>query len=141
MVKKEKPKYILTVGKRKDAVARARIISGTGRVMINSKPMEIWGNEFLRLRVKEPLMLADELAKKVDIDITVRSGGTTGQTEAVRMVIARALSDFFKSAELRQKFMQYDRNLLVYDYRRNEPHHAGGASKRGSRRHKQRSKR
>jgi small subunit ribosomal protein S9 len=138
--KKEKPKIILTVGKRKNAVARAKIVAGNGKIKINSIPLEVWGNEFLRMRVMEPLILAGDLVKKVDIDVNVRSGGTTGQTEAARMAIARALVDFYKSKELRQKFISYDRNLLVFDPRRNEPHKPS-ASKRGPRRHKQRSKR
>jgi small subunit ribosomal protein S9 len=138
--KKEKPKVILTLGKRKDAVARAKVVAGSGKIKINCVPLEVWGNEFLRMRVTEPLMLAGDLAKKVDIDVNVRSGGTTGQTEAVRMAVARALVDFYKSKELRQKFISYDRNLLVFDPRRNEPHKPS-ASKRGPRRHKQRSKR
>jgi small subunit ribosomal protein S9 len=141
MVKKEKPKVVFTVGKRKSSVARAKIVQGTGKVTINSKPLEIWGNEFLRMRVMEPLLLAGDLAKKVNISVNVRSGGLTGQTEAVRMAIARGLLDFSGSKELREKFISYDRNLLAFDFRRTEPHHAGGASKRGSRRHKQRSKR
>jgi small subunit ribosomal protein S9 len=59
------------------------------------------------------------------------------------MTIAKALVDFSKSEDLRQKYLDYDRNMLVYDPRRNEPHHGSGrgASRRGSRRHKQRSKR
>jgi small subunit ribosomal protein S9 len=140
MVKEEKQKIIFTVGKRKSSVARARIIEGTGKITINSKPLEIWGNEFLRMRIMEPLILAEDLAKKVDIDVNVRSGGLTGQTEAIRMAIARGLLEFSKSKELREKFINYDRNLLVFDFRRNEPHKPS-RSKAGPRRHKQRSKR
>jgi small subunit ribosomal protein S9 len=140
MVKEEKQKIIFTVGKRKSSVARARIIEGTGKITINSKPLEIWGNEFLRMRITEPLILAEDLAKKVDIDVNVRSGGLTGQTEAIRMAIARGLLEFSKSKELREKFINYDRNLLVFDFRRNEPHKPS-RSKAGPRRHKQRSKR
>jgi len=139
MVKKKE--VVFATGKRKDAVARARVSSGSGKVLINSKPLELWGDEFSRMRIKEPLLLSDDLAKKVDIDVSVRSGGATGQTDSIRMAIARGLADFYKDKDLRQKFINYDRNLLVFDVRRNEPHHAGGASKRGSRRHKQRSKR
>jgi small subunit ribosomal protein S9 len=138
--KKEKPKVIMTIGKRKDAVARAKAVAGTGKIRINSVPLEVWSNEFSRMRVMEPLVIADELAKKVDIDINATGGGTMGQTEAVRMAVSRALVDFYKSKELRQKFISYDRNLLVFDPRRNEPHKPS-ASKRGPRRHKQRSKR
>ncbi|MEM7826368.1 MAG: 30S ribosomal protein S9 [Candidatus Aenigmatarchaeota archaeon] len=142
-MKKEKPKIIFTVGKRKRAVARAKIVPGTGRVIINSKPLEIWGNEFLRLRIKEPLLLAEDLGAKLDFHVNVKGGGTTGQTEAIRMAIARGLVEFSKDKKLMEKFLNYDRNLLVFDFRRTEPHHGSGrgASKRGSRRHKQRSKR
>jgi small subunit ribosomal protein S9 len=140
MVKRDKPKTILSTGKRRLAVARARIVPGTGKVFINSTPLEVWGNEPLRLWVKEPLILSNDLAKKVDIRVTAKGGGIVGQAEAVRMAIARCLVDFSKSEELRNKFMEYDRNLLVYDPRRNEPHKPS-RSKTGPRRHKQRSKR
>jgi len=138
MVKKEK--IVTSTGKRKLAVARARIKSGTGKILINSKPLELWGSELLRLRIKEPLILAGDLAKKVDISVNVKSGGLTGQTDSIRMAIAKGLVDFFKSENLKQRFLQYDRNLLVFDFRRTEPHKPS-RSKAGSRRHKQRSKR
>lgn len=138
--RKEKPKIIFTVGKRKDSVARARVVQGTGKITINSKPLEVWGNEFLRMRVMEPIIISGDLSKKLNITVNVRSGGSTGQTEAVRMAIARGLLNFSGSKDLREKFISYDRNLIVFDFRRNEPHKPG-ASKRGARRHKQRSKR
>lgn len=140
MVKK-KERIVFTAGKRKIAVARASVKAGTGKITINSKPLELWGNEPLRLWLKEPLILAGDLPKKVDININVKSGGIVAQAEAVRMTIARGLVEFYNNPELRNKYMEYDRNLLVYDPRRTEPHHGHGASKRGSRRHKQRSKR
>ena len=143
MVKKEKNKIIFETGKRRLAVARAKVVAGTGVVTINSKPLELWGTEPLRLMVKEPLLLAGDWANKVNIYVNLRSGGVVGQTEAARMAIAKGLVDFSKNNELKSLFMQYDRNMLVYDPRRNEPHHGSGrgASRRGSRRHKQRSKR
>ena len=139
--KEQKPKMIVTTGKRKNAVARAKIVAGSGIVRINSRPIDVWGNEFLRMKLMEPLLLAADVVSHVNIDVNMMSGGSVGQTEAARMAIARALVDFTKDKKLRQKFIQYDRNMLVFDPRRNETHHAGGASKRGSRRHKQRSKR
>jgi len=137
----KKPKMIVTTGKRKNAIARATIVAGSGIVRINSRPIEVWRNEFLRMKLMEPLLLAADVASHVNIDVNIMGGGSVGQTEAARMAIARALVDFTKDKKLRQKFIQYDRNMLVFDPRRNETHHAGGASKRGSRRHKQRSKR
>ena len=138
-----KSKIIFATGKRRVAVARAKLEAGTGIVKVNSKPLDAWGTEPMRLWVKEPLILAGDLASKVDIDVNTRSGGLVGQAEATRMAIARALVEFSKSEQLRNLFIQYDRNMLVYDPRRNEKHHGSGrgASKRGSRRHKQRSKR
>jgi len=139
MVKK-KPKIVVAVGKRKTAVARATVKEGKGRVTINSKPLERWGNEFLRMRIMEPLILAEDLAKKVDIKVNVRGGGTTGQTEAVRMAIAKGLVEFFNDEKLKERYLDYDRNLLVYDPRRTEPHKPS-RSKAGPRRRKQLSKR
>lgn len=138
-----KPKIAFETGKRRTAIAKAKVVPGTGIVKINSLPLNSWGTEALRLWVKEPLILADDLANKVDVTVTARSGGIVGQAEAARMAIAKALVDFSKSHELKNAYMQYDRNMLVYDPRRNETHHGSGrgASKRGSRRHKQRSKR
>ena len=142
MVKK-KEKEVHEVGKRRLAIARAIVKPGTGEIKINSVPLAFWGNEPLRMWIREPLMLADDLPKTVDIEVNVRSGGITGQAEAVRMAIAKGLVEYSNDKSLREKYLQYNRNLLVYDPRRNESHHGSGrgASKRGSRRHKQRSKR
>lgn len=137
---KEKPKIIFTTGKRKRAVARASIVTGTGKILINSVPLDLWGNEPLRLWIKEPLFLAEDLIKNVNIRVNVRGGGISGQAEAVRQAIAKGLVEFFKSKDLRRKYLEYDRGLLVYDFRRTEPHKPG-ASKRGARRGKQKSKR
>jgi len=137
----KKSKLIVETGKRKNAIARATISNGTGIVRINGVSFDVWGNDFLRMKVMEPLVMASDLSSHVNINVNVRSGGKAGQAEAARMAIARALVSFSKDKGLHDKFIQYDRNMLVFDSRRNEPHHAGGASRRGSRRHKQRSKR
>ncbi|MEM0333428.1 MAG: 30S ribosomal protein S9 [Candidatus Aenigmatarchaeota archaeon] len=141
MVKKEK--IVLEVGKRRLAVARALVKAGTGKVFINSKPLEFWGTDVLRMWIREPLILAGDSIKNIDIEVNVKGGGIVGQAEAIRQAIAKGLVSYLKDKKLKEKFMKYDRNLLVYDPRRNEPHHSSGrgASKRGSRRHKQRSKR
>ncbi len=143
VAKKEKEKEVHQVGKRRLAIARSIIKPGRGKVTINSVPLDYWGNEVLRLWVKEPLIIAGDVPKTVDIDVVATSGGSMGQAEAARMAIAKGLVDYSKDKSLREKYLQYDRNLLVYDPRRNESHHGSGrgASKRGSRRHKQRSKR
>lgn len=139
--KKKKAEHILTTGKRKKAVARAKIKAGKGKVLINSTPLDLWGTNILRLWIKEPLLLSEEIAKSIDIDVNVHSGGIVAQAEAIRLAIARGMLEFSKDKNLKKKFLDFGRNLLVYDPRRTEPHHGHGASKRGARRHKQRSKR
>ncbi|MCS7106089.1 MAG: 30S ribosomal protein S9 [Candidatus Aenigmarchaeota archaeon] len=140
MVKKEKQKFVITWGKRKSSVARAVAKPGSGKITINSIPLETWGTEINRMKVTEPLILAGDASKKVDIEVNVRGGGTTGQADAARMAIANALVQFFKDENLKRKFLDYDRNLLVADARRPEPRKPS-RSKKGARRHKQRSKR
>lgn len=142
MAKEEKKeKIVLSVGKRKTSVARARIKAGNGKIIINDIPLDLWEPEYARLKIREPLMLADNLHTQVDIKINVKGGGVSGQADAIRQAIAKGLVEFFGSDKLKEMYLNYDRSLLVYDYRRTETHHAGGASKRGARRHKQRSKR
>lgn len=142
MVKK-KDKEVHSTGKRRLAVARASVRPGKGEVRINHTPLNLWGNEPLRMWVKEPIIMSGDVIKNIDIDVIATSGGIVGQAEAARMAIAKGIVEYSNGKELREKFLQHDRNLLVYDPRRNEPHHGSGrgASKRGSRRHKQRSKR
>ncbi|MEM5804360.1 MAG: 30S ribosomal protein S9 [Candidatus Aenigmatarchaeota archaeon] len=133
-----KEKIANTLGKRKSAVARAVARPGTGKIRINSRPVESLTPEIARLRVMEPIILAGETANKVDIDVTAAGGGIMGQADAIRQAIALALLEFNK--KLKASFIDYDRSLLVADPRRNEPHKPS-RSKAGPRRHKQRSKR
>ncbi len=135
----EKPRILLTVGKRKRAIARARFMPGKGMIRINSLPPEIAENELMRLRLQEPLLIAGESWKGFDVKVTVRGGGTTGQVDAARQAIARGLVELL-GGDLKQRYMAYDRNLLVFDPRRTEPHKPPRSSQ-GPRRYKQRSKR
>lgn len=134
--KKEKITY--TTGKRKSAVARAIAKQGTGIILINNKPIEQAEPEQARLMLMEPLILAGESAKGINIIVSVSGGGVMGQAEAARQAIAKAFVAGNK--ELKQTFLEYDRSLLIADPRRNEPHKPS-RSKAGPRRHKQRSKR
>lgn len=138
--KKIRKKVIVATGKRKRAIARARIKAGKERIVINSKPLDVWGDEALQLWIKEPIVLAGDAVKGLDISVNVKGGGIVGQSEAARVAIARGLVEFLKDKKLKERYMAYDRNLLVYDYRRTEPHKPS-RSRKGARRHKQRSKR
>lgn len=138
--KTTKKDYSFETGKRKKAVARAKVEKGKGSFTVNSKPFELWGNKVLRLWVKEPLMLAGGMASEVDITANVSGGGIVGQAEALRIAVSRGLVSYSKDKKLRQRYIDHDRNLLVFDPRRNEPHKPS-RSRKGTRRHKQRSKR
>jgi len=113
-------KVVQVSGKRKRAVARARLIEGKGLIRINSLSLDSYGPELARALVSEPLILAGDLAKEVDIAVNVRGGGWHSQAEAVRLVIARALVQYSGTKALKQKFLEYDRHLLVADTRRAE---------------------
>ena len=145
MAKQEKPreekpeKILMTTGRRKKAVARARFSPGSGSVRINSVPIGMIGSEFIRMRLQEPLIIAGDAWKRFDITVKVRGGGTAGQADAARQAIAMGLAGLL-GGDLRQKFMAYDRNLMVFDPRRTEPHKPPRSSQ-GPRRYKQRSKR
>jgi len=140
MVETTKEKIIFTVGKRKTSVARARIKSGTGSIVINGVSLDLFQPESARLRIREPLMMADSLSSKLDIKINVKGGGISSQADAIRQAIAKGLVEFSKDEQLKKKFLEFDRNLLVYDFRRTEPHKPS-RSRQNARRHKQRSKR
>jgi small subunit ribosomal protein S9 len=129
-------KVIHTSGKRKTAIARGKFREGKGRVRINKKPVELYDPELARLKIQEPLTIAAELLDNVDIDVKVVGGGVMGQAEAARMVIAKGLVEWTSDMELKEKFNQYDRTMLVGDPRRSEPKKYGGP---GARARKQKS--
>jgi len=129
---------INTSGQRKRAVARVTAKVGTGKVYINDKALDLVEPEIAKLMIKEPLILAGDVAKGLDFHVNVKGGGVFGQAAAARQAISKALVEYDKN--LKQTFLNYDRTLLIADARRTEPHKPS-RSKAGPRRHKQRSKR
>jgi small subunit ribosomal protein S9 len=127
---------IQKTGKRKKAIARAIAKSGSGEIIINDKPLDVFEPEMLKLFIKEPLMIAGDKIKDLDINIDVKGGGIFGQASAARQAIAKILVEHDKG--LKEKFLSYDRTLLVADARRTEVHKPGPSD---ARHHKQRSKR
>ncbi|GAB7387262.1 30S ribosomal protein S9 [Bacillaceae bacterium] len=79
-------------GRRKNAVARVRLVPGDGRIIINKRDIDDYfgGLQTLKLIVKQPLVLTDT-ADKYDVLVNVGGGGFTGQAGAIRHGIARAL--------------------------------------------------
>ena len=127
---------IHTSGKRKTAIARGTVQEGTGKVRVNKVPIELYEPELARLKLFEPLQIAGDLASKVDINVNVIGGGVMGQAEAARMVIAKGLVQWSQDMALKEKYIQYDRTMLVGDPRRSEPKKYGGP---GARARKQKS--
>jgi len=137
----ERKKAIQTLGTRKRAIARATVKPGSGQIIINSRALDLIEPRYVRMRLREPLMLAPaELTSKVDININVTGGGIWGQADAARTALATGLVKWSGSKELRQTYHDYDRTLLVADSRRTEPHKPS-RSTAGPRRTKQQSKR
>jgi small subunit ribosomal protein S9 len=121
-------KPLQEVGRRKTAVARATLKEGKGRVYINGVPLDCWEPELARLRISEPLMLAPDLAKKVDLWVKVEGGGWAGQADAARTAIARALIKYEPS--IREVFKKYDWTLIKSDVRKKERKKPGGPGAR-----------
>ena len=83
--------YINAIGRRKSSVARVYLSEGTGKITINKKDLEVYfPSAILQYVVKQPLNLL-EVAEKYDIKANLDGGGFTGQSQALRMAIARAL--------------------------------------------------
>lgn len=114
-----------TKGKKKEAVARATVKEGKGKVKINNQPLNIYGCEINRRVIKEPINIAKEVLEdemdEVDIQVNAQGGGKSGQSLAARTAIGKALIGWSDSEELKKRFMDYDRSILVDDYRRKEP--------------------
>ncbi len=136
MSEREKHRIVLVSGKRKTSIARAVVKPGKGIVTVNDFPVDVMAPELARNKVSEPLMLAGDRWKVVDVRVNVEGGGVMGQAEAARTALARALVEWTRSNELRKIFTNYDRTMLAGDPRRKEPKKFGGP---GARRRKQKS--
>ncbi len=78
-------------GRRKSAVARVFAKSGTGRILVNNKPVEeYFGRKTDQMVVRQPLELVS-LGEKLDVVVTVSGGGPSGQAGAIRHGLTRAL--------------------------------------------------
>ncbi|MBR4709794.1 MAG: 30S ribosomal protein S9 [Bacteroidaceae bacterium] len=79
------------LGRRKSAVARVYVTDGSGKITINKRDLtEYFPSPILQFVVKQPLTTVDAV-EKYDIKVTLCGGGYTGQSQALRLAIARAL--------------------------------------------------
>ncbi len=82
---------VQATGRRKTSVARVRLRDGSGQVTLNGRPLEdYFPTMAARIRVMEPLQIT-ETQGRYDVEATLEGGGTTGQVDALRLGISRAL--------------------------------------------------
>lgn len=81
------------IGRRKKAIARAYVEEGKGEFNINGVELDkYFSTEVLTYKVKQPMMLTETLGQ-FDVSVKVHGGGNTGQAEAIRLAISRALCE------------------------------------------------
>ncbi|WP_104697342.1 MULTISPECIES: 30S ribosomal protein S9 [unclassified Helicobacter] len=86
---------VYATGKRKTAIAKVWLSSGTGKLVINGSDLDTWlgGHEAIKMKVMQPLMLTNQ-DKSVDIIATTFGGGYSAQAEALRHGISKALNAY-----------------------------------------------
>ncbi|MGD8399967.1 MAG: 30S ribosomal protein S9, partial [Bacillota bacterium] len=98
-------------GRRKCSVAKVRVVSGRGKILVNGLPVgEYFGRQVLELTVKQPLVITNT-SEKYDILASVHGGGKSGQAGALRHGIARALlkaDDEYRSPLKKAGFLTRD---------------------------------
>jgi small subunit ribosomal protein S9 len=101
----------ITVGRRKESVARVRLVPGTGNITINGRTMDVYfGRETSKMILVEPLKLVDQMGK-LDVFVNAAGGGLSGQAGAIRHGISRALCDLnpeFRSVLKKAGFLTRD---------------------------------
>lgn len=89
-----KNEYFYGLGRRKSATARARLTGGKGVIVINGKPADEYldGNKTLLAELTDPLALVNK-QKEFDVSLVISGGGTSGQVDAAKSAIAKALAE------------------------------------------------
>ncbi len=104
---------IHTIGRRKKAVARIYLSKGKGNIIVNGKDFkEYFPVDTMQYKLEQPFKTTD-LAGKFDVKVSVEGGGTTGQSEAIRLAISRALCEL----DIENRPALKTRGLLTRDAR------------------------
>lgn len=111
-------KTIIAAGKRKRAVARAKLLPGTGIVTINGINLNVFNPKLYRLRIQTPLILIGDAASEFNISVKANGGGISSMADACALAIGRALVK--QNNKFEKILLDYDRQLLVADVRRKE---------------------
>ena len=105
-----------TTGRRKEAIARARLRPGTGVMTVNGRPFDAYfTTPAHRMEASEPLRVA-EVEERFDVEATIKGGGVSGQAGALRMALARSLAE----AEPETRANLKKAGLLTRDARKKE---------------------
>lgn len=129
----KKAKVVVQRGKRKEAIARASMSQGSGRITINGQSANLIKPKEIRDLILEPITISStvtEMMKGYDVSVNVSGGGIMGQAQAVRTALAKAIVESSQNEGLRRAYMLYDRNILIEDHRRVEPKKMGGPKAR-----------
>jgi len=109
-------KFYYGTGRRKSSVARVRMISGSGKIIVNGVPVEDYMPSAINLiDLKQPLVLTDTV-EKFDIFVNATGGGFSGQTGAIRLGITRALLE----ADSNYRKVLKDAGMVTRDARKKE---------------------
>ncbi len=133
-------KSYLVKSTRKSAIARAAIKPGKGEIRVNNMALDaIYPTGYKKAMVLEPTKISREEFSKFNYNVNVSGGGASSQVQAVRSCIAKGivLANGNKKT-IKDKFLAYDRHLLIDDARNKEPKKELGV---GARKKKQKSKR
>ena len=131
-------KMVQTFGRKKNAVALAKVEDGKGLIKVNGKPIQLIEPAPMRIKVFEPILILGEKAfSKLNIRVRVNGGGPVAQIYAIRQAISKGVVAFAQKyidedtkRKLKESLLQYDRSLLVADSRRCEPKKCGGPGAR-----------
>ncbi|MEM4295716.1 MAG: 30S ribosomal protein S9 [Candidatus Anstonellales archaeon] len=121
--KKGQVRVVVARGKRKRAIAIARIKKGKKtRLIFNGISADAIENEYLKHMLLEPLILAPKANEEnLDIVVNAKGGGLMGQIQAARRAIAVGISEYLNDNELLKTYYNIDKSLVVEDTRRVEP--------------------
>lgn len=95
MTEAKQHSYFYALGRRKSATARVRVQRGKGNVIVNGKPAEEYlaGSKALLTELQKPFVTLELPTKDYDVSVVVSGGGHAGQVDAIRLGIAKALTE------------------------------------------------
>ena len=88
------PTQFSAVGRRKTSTARVYLRPGSGKIVVNKRPMDVYFSLAWRQKAVQAPLAVTETSDQFDVLVNVKGGGLTGQAEAIRLGISRALVQF-----------------------------------------------